>query len=376
MTRDQQIIGASIVFAGAVVGCAVDVGAGNSFDGDGDTSPVSGATRGTATSGAASSAGTETSASTEASGADGADSTGGIKYDLGAGGDAGVDILMGCQKVDFLFVVDNSGSMGAHQARLVSSFPLFMQTVFNEVTAQDYNIMVVDSDAGADLAYCAGCNPACGPDFCGNEWTDCESTLGAGEIAPYTCNASNTPCELPDGKRFINSEIGETTIQEKFGCMAKVGTCGSAGERAFSAMVEAVTTQATAGECNDGFLRDDAVLVVTVITDDYPVTGTNDDASTVGTIDAWYDALVTAKHGLQDNIVMLGIINLEGSTCVQDGSAGGPAVHPTQKFVDFVAQFGERGIVGDICSEPDYSQFFAEAVAVIDTACDEFEPPK
>jgi hypothetical protein len=233
--------------------------------------------------------------------------------------------------------------------------------------------MVVDSDAGTDLSYCAGCNPACGPDYCNQTWTSCESTLGAGEIAPYTCGASNQLCGLPAGQRHINSSVGEATIKDTFACMAKVGTCGSGGELPFSAMVEAVTTEAAA--CNAGFLRDDAVLVVTVITDDYPVTGTADDSSTVGDINDWYASLVAAKLGKPLNIVMLGIINLENSLCVQDGSAGGPAVHPTQKFIDFVTLFGARGIIGDICAEPDYSSFFASAVALIDTACNEFVPP-
>src|SRR5687768_4092276 len=46
---------------------------------------------------------------------------------------------MGCRKVDFLFVVDNSGSMAANQAQLLASFPGFIQGM------QDALAGVVDS---------------------------------------------------------------------------------------------------------------------------------------------------------------------------------------------------------------------------------------
>jgi hypothetical protein len=84
---------------------------------------------------------------------------------------------------------------------------------------------------------------------------------------------------------------------------------------------------------------------------------------------------VGAKNNDPTHVVMLGIINLQNSTCVQDGSAGGPVVHPTQKFIDFVDLFGGQGITGDICETPDFSGFFQQAVGLIDQACDDFVPP-
>ena len=81
--------------------------------------------------------------------------------------------------------------------------------------------------------------------------------------------------------------------------------------------------------------------------------------------------MVAAKGGDPDDVVMLGIINTEDASCV-DG-AGGPVVHPTQRFVDFVELFGDRGMTANICAD-NYNAFFQDAVGLIDTACDEYEP--
>ena len=40
----------------------------------------------------------------------------------------------------------------------------------------------------------------------------------------------------------------------------------------------------------------------------------------------------------------------------------------------FTQSFGDHGVVGSVCVD-DYNPFFAQAVGIIDTACDEFVPP-
>jgi hypothetical protein len=80
--------------------------------------------------------------------------------DDGANGD-------GCQKVDFLFVIDNSGSMLEEQDNLAGSFPSFINSISTTLdAAQDYHIMVIDTDA---WVY-ASCGFLCGfplPGRCG-----------------------------------------------------------------------------------------------------------------------------------------------------------------------------------------------------------------
>ena len=350
-----------------------DAGSGSASASAGTTSSQTTSPQTTGGTSAASSQGTDAGDGTETDDSDGQPEL----YDVGAADDSAGPPTSGCTKIDFLFVVDNSGSMGAHQTALVNSFAPFIETIFATVQAQDFQIMVTDSDAGGDIdGACEPCSPS---SFWCDDWCEakadldvaCEVTLGAGEVAPYNNEASNTICGVPEGRRFLTSDLDQGEITELFQCMAKVGIFGDGAEMPTSAIAEAVTTQNEAGGCSPGFVRDDAILVVTFITDDYPVSTTPDNASTVGSPQQWYDAVVAAKGGDPDDVVMLGIINTEDASCV-DG-AGGPVVHPTQRFVDFVELFGDRGMTANICAD-NYNAFFQDAVGLIDTACDEYEP--
>ena len=363
-----------------VLGCGDERGDDTGLFGSGDASVsaddegVSGDPSGSqdGTSGASGPASASASTSAEHDGSDDA-----VKFDTpGGGATAEGGATEGCEKIDFLFAIDNSCSMGAHQQRLIEAFPSFIDTIFTTVQAQDYQIMVVDSDANQDQS--SGCDPSGCPgliDWCGNYcdvqdlMTPCDYELGAGVIQPYNMGASNAICGVPGNDRFLTSELDQAQIEQLFPCMAQVGTFGSGAELPMSALAAAVTDQAPG--CNAGFVRDDAVLVVTVISDDYPGPGTDDDASTGGAPQAWYDDVIAAKNGHPEHVVMLGVINTPDAACVS--GAGDPIVHPTERYVEFVEKFGDKGIMGNICSD-DYDAFFEQAVALIDTTCDEFEP--
>ena len=79
----------------------------------------------------------------------------GIKLDVVGGEEMGTATTAGdagngngCQKVDFLFVIDNSGSMLEEQNNLAGSFPSFINSIQSTLdAAQDYHIMVIDTDA-------------------------------------------------------------------------------------------------------------------------------------------------------------------------------------------------------------------------------------
>ena len=80
-----------------------------------------------------------------------------------------------------------------------------------------------------------------------------------------------------------------------------------------------------AGGCNEGFLRDDALLVVTFISDD----PNYEDA---GTPQSWYDAVVAAKKGDPKAIVMVGITPAF-TGCAGNGTTKGA------HWAEFVAKF-------------------------------------
>lgn len=277
-------------------------------------------------------------------------------YDVG-NMDVGAPATDGCAKIDFLFVVDNSLSMALHQTALINSFGGFINTIEAEVEGNDFHILVTDSDAGDDLLACSTCL-FCG-DYCDHTFDACEGELGAGEIQPYGGGASNRVCGVPAPHRYLTSAMPTPQLEETFACMAQVGTSGSGAELPMSAAVQALTTQSAPAGCNAGFRRSDAILVVTIISDDPLQSQTPDDASSVGSPQEWYDGVVSAAGDDPANVVVLGI--------VQTGDSATP------RFDEFFELLGERALREDV-NAPSYEAFFDEAVALIDVTCDAFEP--
>jgi hypothetical protein len=309
------------------------------------------------------------------------DGDGGPKLDvLGSGdnsmstaGDAGDGD--GCQKVDFLFVIDNSGSMLEEQDNLAASFPSFINTISSTLDqAQDYHIMVIDTDewvyAGCPLLCAFPLPGVCVGFECGvTQPEQCEDILGAGVTYPKGANASNMDCNFANGMRFMTD--AEPSLVSTFQCAARVGTDSTNDpERPMEAMAAAVSGQGAVGGCNTGFLRDDAILVVTFVTDE------NDDAGdgSAGTVDTWRQALIDAKNGDESAIVILGLFgdgDLPNAICGGLDSGGAEIAPRLRSFLD---SWGDHGFFGSICAN-DYDDFFQDAVDIIDTTCDEFMPP-
>ena len=290
--------------------------------------------------------------------------------DGGSGGDGPVDD--GCDKVDFLFVIDSSVSMGDQQVALIASFPGFMDTIEQMLPANtDYRVMVVDTDGVSRCTpeTCAAASDANVIDLCINDgrgghacngtFTACDTVLGAGVVHPSGEGSSNGIC-FNDPNRWI--EGSDAQRDEKFSCAAQLGLAGHPSERPMDAMVAALQPNINGGGgCNQGFLRDDAVLVVTFISDDpnYEDAGTPTD---------WYNAVVTAKLGDPTAAVVLGLIPQAPDCSQKNGAISG------MHWQEFVGMFGDYGFYGSVCS-PEYVSFFAEAVAIIADACDNYVPP-
>jgi hypothetical protein len=324
---------------------------------------------------------TGSSGGSTTTGADESDATSaaddGPVLDVAATGEGGP--VEGCQKVDFVFAIDNSSSMIEEQDQMIGVFPQFIDTIMQNVAGQDYHIMVLDSDANPTDAYCAvpgewACGPGnlCDPFVCGS-WDSlgldaCDETLGAGVRGPYGGSASNVDCGIPADRRYLIE--GDPNISDTFSCIAQLGETGSLQERPISAMLEALGPLQGPGQCNEGFLRDDAILVLTVISDD-PATGTADDAQQgANQAIAWHDAFVALNGGNDDAIVAVGVVPLG------DGGISGMCdpLQPPHPFRSLVESFGARGVMGSIC-DLEFASTFDEAVGIISDACDEFVPP-
>ena len=297
----------------------------------------------------------------------------------GGDGDGDGGAQEGCRAVDFLFVIDNSGSMGDEQSALVSSFPKFIDAINDNLDVQqDYHIMVTDVDAWqfadcADFLCELGGGLFCGPLLTGPEFTCddpnppeidpttpevCEDVLGAGIIDPKGIGSSGPACNFASGARYIDKS--EPDVKGAFECAARVGTSSlDEPERPMEAMVAAVGAGGEVAQCNAGFLRDDAILVVTFITDE-------DDTSekSAGTPDGWKTALMAAKNLDETAIVVLGVF----------GGLGGCDAESSVRLEEFVSSFGPRGFHGDICASS-YESFFLDAVETIQTTCEDFVPP-
>ena len=298
----------------------------------------------------------------------------GPKFDLGDSPDVGNTtgaLETGCTKVDFLFVIDNSTSMEDNQAALIASFPGFIasiKTALGDVT--DYHVMVIDTDEDGRCAQ--PCDPN-DPDYepfcaekkyhaCTAQLDECHATRGAGVVHPVGSFASNKECTITGGRRYMTAE--EPDLLAPFSCVAKVGTAGAPAERPMNSMQAALAPGLNGpGGCNEGFLRPDAILVVTFLSDDGNYADKGDPAE-------WKASVVAAKNGDEDAAVIAGLILHPEQGCTNNQNDGTLSSH-WQAFIDL---WGPHGISGSIC-EPDYAPFFAEAVAAIDQTCKNFNPP-
>jgi hypothetical protein len=285
---------------------------------------------------------------------------------VGAGGGGGGSTESGCEKIDFVFIVDNSVSMEGEQAQLVAAFPGFIAAIEATVNAgSDYQVMVVDTD---EWGRCNTANPWTGTDpdsdtcnayIAATVFEECDRTLGAGVVHPAGEYTDNTPCAFPAGRRYLKSS--DADVATTFACAAKVGVAGHSSERPMDALVAAVSPDINgAAGCNEGFLRDDALLVVTFISDDPNYEDAGDPQS-------WFDAIVQAKHGEEKSIAMVGFTPAFPECMGSNGTTKGA------HWAEFVAKFTYQ-LHAPVCGA-DYVDVFTQAVTLVDESCDEFVPP-
>jgi len=136
-------------------------------------------------------------------------------------------------KVDILWMIDNSGSMGDNQAALVKNFPVFMNYFLG--SGLDYHIGVTSSDLDSNYNGSQGKLRKIG---------------GAGYIEPETTN--------PVGV---------------FTAMANMGTGGSGNEKGSGAVYDCL--EVDRDTFNAGFYRDDASIHTIIISDEPDSTPSN-----------------------------------------------------------------------------------------------------
>ncbi|MCY1054288.1 hypothetical protein [Nannocystis sp. SCPEA4] len=263
---------------------------------------------------------------------------------------------VGCKgKIDFLFVISRFGYMEPVQERLIEAFPDFIATIQSKFADFDYHIMVVDGDAtwGSEV-----CNADCSPTGCPypdypcdaiESVTACDTTMGAGTVFPAGKGASNVDCGLVGGRRYLTRE--QPNLSETFACLAQVGLTGDhlLGEAVTAAMQPAINDP---GGCNEGFLRDDALLMITFISNTL-------DLYSAGKPKLWAEAIANAKHGDSNSVVMFSIHF--------------PECNPSDRLCDLVKYYFPYWHIADN-EDADYRPAFEVATDLIGEACSAFIP--
>ncbi len=245
----------------------------------------------------------------------------------------------GCEHIDILFVVDGSLSMAEEQAALrgIDGPPVFADftdaLALNLDTLQDIHIGVISAEPDDTVLHTHRDQPAVPP---GPE-TDC------GLTQPWIVAPS-------------------PTLQEDFACLAAT-TASSTLETTSRNAAEALTVAD-----NAGFLRDDSVVFVVMLTDE-------DTLGLGATRVQEHELLLSAVGGDRDRIVMLaiagdpGVFEAPKTTCV--GPYG--TASPGRRLGAVVASFGVAGTTSDICAG-DLAQSLDDALGDLVQACVSFVP--
>jgi len=284
--------------------------------------------------------------------------------------DFGPPLPAGCKgKIDFLFVVSSGGTMQWKQSQLLASFPGFMAAIQSQLPDFDFHILTANTDKNWALADCGDCTDSCDPEgeppYCGAKFTVCDKKIGSGVTFPTGLHASNRRCDLDSGRRYITT--GQQKLAETFTCTAQVGVHGGTitAEAMVAALQPAINDPHNDYACNGGFLRDDALLVVTLIQDNY-------DTISLGTVDEWIEALRAAK-GYDDDAFMVLVLTTDvdlgyNQLCFWN------EYNPNKNRLRSLADGVEHGFVGSICMDS-YDDWFKERVTYLVELCNDFVPP-
>lgn len=192
-------------------------------------------------------------------------------------------------RVDLLLVIDNSGSMGARQARLARDLSALLSPL--DTHQASYRIGVTTTDNGNPWCPAGLTTPEAGRlvlSSCRTRLNDflfnngdvdvrniacndlCLLEDAALEVVPTTTQVDAQPNERPwlqkgpEGQNLPES----TSLTDAARCFVPQGINGCGFESPLEAMYLALMRAATAGEAAFGFLRDDASLVVLFFTDE------------------------------------------------------------------------------------------------------------
>lgn len=258
-----------------------------------------------------------------------------------------------CEKIDLLFVVDNSGSMGEEQTNLATNFPAFIEVIAE--SGLDYRVAVTST--AVDYTYNMNI-PGIG---------NLPTTIDGGDNG-----AMLQRCDM--ARRWI--EPGDPDPAATFACAAALGVNGSADEMPLGAMRRAFEARVADGT-NAGFRRPDALLGIVILTDEndcsyeqsvtlqFTETLCSSQMEPVSNYVGFLDQF-TGDRGRWATAVIAGP---GPSDCTSDFGSADYA----QRLDEFVTMTGQNAVFSSIC-EGDLTVGLADALALFSEACDDFPP--
>lgn len=239
-----------------------------------------------------------------------------------------------CLDFDVLFVVDNTHSFWDLHYKFI---PL---TILVGPTIQE----LLDQACSLHVGVVTATPQPNNPDDC-QELGDLSRNNGDGDA-----------CEVYNGRYLTENDTD--TFADSVVCLLYTGLDSIDGdERPIEALFAALDPERNApGACNDGFLRDDAPLVVVIISDADDRRSEIDGVVGADDPDDWFEALVQLKGG-RDRIAMIGIIGpIEdpGPDAGAGGGAGGGCnVEPGVRLRQFIENnLPSHSAILDVC-DPD-----------------------
>ncbi|MBK6685520.1 MAG: hypothetical protein IPG45_13710 [Deltaproteobacteria bacterium] len=243
---------------------------------------------------------------------------------------------------DILFIVDNSGSMADEQQKLAESFDRFI----NEIAGSgDYHIAVASTDQASN----------------GGEQQGLSTFTFAQSMPNHLLDSNNADCRPANielgcfrgpspATRIIDSSTMDRNAQiSNFRANVLVGSCGSGSETGLRATISALE-QGGNGECNSGFLRPEANLVVVVVSDEEDTDNTP--------IAQYVNDLTSLKDPSQIRLAMIvGAVDGSASNCSinEAGACGSLCRNMPARGSQNNCNVGSGGSqcpAGEICIQP------------------------
>jgi len=193
--------------------------------------------------------------------------------------------------VDILFVIDNSGTMSEEQAQVNEEIEALIDPLIE--AGLSLRIGITTTDAGNPQCSKASTTPENGAlvlssclervalgdfDFDGTDppidgAPSCTDYCGLGDselqVEPTATAEDPTPAPRPWVEvEGADSNVGEVGVVNALRCFLPMGVNGCGFESPLEAMHKALLRSDVAGEVNFGFLREEARLVIVMVTDE------------------------------------------------------------------------------------------------------------